>query len=215
MSFAQGKREFNCVDKFESIKTEVESQKTISYKIISSNKLYTKDSFEFSKGIIVINDLNENLNIEEKVKVLATIGVKNKLSEIIAFKNCRAVDIYFKATITTEEVNYLENNLIIELKIDLNKSLSRKEKKKNKKKRDFIESVGIEICEILAKEKVENFNQEKISNAMIPKLSENVDKMIKVYDLSFEIGSKLFMKDLTFYLIDNCKIVTDFATKNE
>ena len=65
------------------------------------------------------------------------------------------------------------------------------------------------------KGEVENFSQEKLSNAMVPKLSENVEKMMKVYDLSFEVSSDLFMTDLTFYLIDNCKIVNEFANKKE
>lgn len=215
MSFAQEKSNFKCVDKFESTETEVESQKTVSYKIISSKKLYTEKSFEFSKGIIVINDLNEKLNVKEIVKVVATIGIKNKLSKINAFKTCKAIEIYFKRTKPTkEEIVYLEKNLIVKLKIDINKSLSRKEKKKNKKKRDFIESVAIEVCAILTKGDIENFSSEKLSKAMVPKLSENVEKMMKVYDLSFEESSDLCMKDLTLYLIDNCGIVNKFV-KNE
>lgn len=63
------------------------------------------------------------------------------------------------------------------------------------------------------KGEAENFSQEKLSNAMVPKLSENVEKMMKVYDLSFEESSDLFMTDLTFYLIDNCKIVNEFTNK--
>ena len=134
------------------------------------------------------------------------------MSKIIGFKTCKAVEIYFKKTESTkEEINYLKNNLIIKLEIDINKSLSRKERKKNKKKRDFIESVGIEICEVLSEEETENFSSEKLSNAMIPKLSENVEKMMKVYDLSFEESSDLSIKDLTLYLIDNCGIVTKFV----
>ena len=214
-NFGQQKPEFNCGNGFEVIETEVESQKTVSFRIISSQKIYTKESFEFSEGIVLISDLNENLNTNEVVKTIATIGVKKKLSKIIGFKTCKAVEIYFKKTESTkEEINYLKNNLIIKLEIDINKSLSRKERKKNKKKRDFIESVGIEICEVLSEEETENFSSEKLSNAMIPKLSENVEKMMKVYDLSFEESSDLCMKNLTLYLIDNCGIVNKFV-KNE
>ena len=214
-NFGQQKPEFNCGNGFEVIETEVESQKTVSFRIISSQKIYTKESFEFSEGIVLISDLNENLNTNEVVKTIATIGVKKKLSKIIGFKTCKAVEIYFKKTESTkEEINYLKNNLIIELKIDINKSLSRKERKKNKKKRDFIESVGIEICEVLSEGETENFSSEKLSNAMVPKLSENVKKMMKVYDLSFEESSDLCMKNLTLYLIDNCGIVNKFV-KNQ
>jgi len=216
INFAQESSEFDCVDKFERLETEVKSQKTVSYKIISSQKLYTEESFEFSQGILLISDLNDDLNPKEIVKTIATIGVKNKLSKIIAFKSCRAVKIYYQVIKPTiEQKNYLEKNLIAKVDIDINKSLSKKEQKKNKKKRDFIESVGIEVCEVLNKGEVENFSQEKLSNAMVPKLSENVEKMMKVYDLSFEESSDLFMTDLTFYLIDNCKIVNEFANKKE
>lgn len=216
INFAQESSKFDCVDKFEKTNTEVKSQKTVSYKIISSQKLYTKESFEFSEGVLLISDLNDNLNTKELVKVIATIGLKNKLSKIIAFKSCRALKIYYqKMKPTIEQKKYLDKNLIGKINIDINKSLSRKERKKNKKKRDFIESVGIEICENLTKEEVESFSIKKISNAIVPKMSENVEKMIKIYDSSFEVSSDLFMKDLTFYLINNCKIVQKFVRKKE
>jgi len=216
INFAQEKSEFDCVSEFEIIKTEVESQKTVSYKIVSSQKMYTEETFEFSEGIVIISDLNNNLNSKELMKTIATIGVKNKLSKIIAFKSCKAVKIYYQEIKpTTEQVDYLEKNLIAKIDIDINKSLSRKDKKRNKKKRDFIESIAIETCEVLSKSEIENFSSEKLSNAMIPKLSENVEKMIKVYDLSFEKSSDLFMRDLTLYLMDNCKIVNEFTHKKE
>jgi hypothetical protein len=216
VSFSQEIEEFNCVDKFESIETGIDSQKTISYKIISSKKLYTEESFEYSKGIIVINDLKEELSTKEIAKIFTTIGVENNLSEIIAFKTCRAIEIYFQnPEPTKQEIEYLEENLIIKLNLGINESLSKKERKKNKKKRDFIESVSIEICDNLSKYKNENFSQEKLLNAMVQKMSENVEKMMKVYDLSFEESSELFMKDLTFYLIDNCKIVSEFANRKD
>ena len=60
-----------------------------------------------------------------------------------------------------------------------------------------------------------NFNQKALSNALVPKVSENVEKMMKVYDLTFEIGSQLFMKDLTFYLIENCKTVNEYTYRKE
>jgi hypothetical protein len=216
INFAQEKAEFNCGNEFEIIETEIKSQETVSYKIVSSKKLYSKESFEFSEGIIIISDLNINLNLEEIMKTVATIGVKNKLSEIIAFKSCKAVEIYYKISEPTlEQKNYLEKNLIGELKIDINKSLNKKERKRNKKKRDFIEKIGNESCAILANSKIENFSSEKLSNVVISNTSENVAKMIKVYDLSFEEGSILFMKDLTYYIIDNCKLVQEYIKIEE
>jgi hypothetical protein len=216
INFAQEKSAFDCVDEFEIIETEVESQKTISYKIVSSQKIYTEETFEFSEGIVIISDLNNNLNPKELAKTIASIGVKNKLSKIIAFKSCKAVKIYYQGIKpTTEQVEYLEKNLIAKIEIDINKSLSRKEKKRNKKKRDFTESIAIEICKVLSKNKIENFSSENLTNAMVHIFSENVEKMMTVYDLSFEESSDLFMKDLTLYLIDNCKIVNEFTYKKE
>lgn len=216
INFAQENSKFICVDKFETLETEVESQKTVSYKIISSRKLYTEESFEFSEGIIIISDLNSNLNLKELTKTVATIGVKNKLSKIIAFKSCRAVEIYYQAIKpTAEQKNYLEKNLIAKVDIDINKSLNKKERRKNKKKRDFVQLIANESCDILTKNKIENFSSKTLSNIVILKASQNVEKMMKVYDLSFEEGSVLFMKDLTTYLIDNCKIVNEFVKNNE
>jgi hypothetical protein len=216
ISFAQEKTEFNCENEFEIIETEIKSQETVSYRIVSSKKLYSKESFEFSEGIIIISDLNNNLNLEEIMKTVATIGVKNKLSKIIAFKSCKAVEIYYKISEPTfEQKNYLEQNLIGELKIDINKSLNKKERKRNKKKRDFIEKIGNESCMILANSKIENFSSEKLSNVVISKTSENVEKMMKVYDLSFEESSILLMKDLTYYIIDNCKLVKEYIKIEE
>ena len=216
INFAQEKSEFNCGNGFEIIETEIESQKTVSFRIISSQKLYTKESFEFSEGIVLISDLNENLNPKEIVKTIATIGVKKKLSKIIAFRTCKAVEIYYqKAKPTIEQTEHLEKNLIIEISIDINKSLSRKERKKNKKKRNFIEFVGNEACGILSKIKLEKFTSENLSNIVISKTSENVEKMMKIYDLSFEEGSIIFMKDLTYYLIDNCKLVKEYIKIDE
>ncbi|PQJ21967.1 hypothetical protein [Tenacibaculum sp. SG-28] len=103
INFAQENSEFNCVDKFENLETEVKFQKTVSYKVISSKKLYTKESFEFSKGIVLISNLNNDLTTKELAKTITTIGVKNKLSKIIAFKSCKAVEIYFKVMKPTIE----------------------------------------------------------------------------------------------------------------
>uniref|UniRef100_UPI004049628D hypothetical protein n=2 Tax=Flavobacteriaceae TaxID=49546 RepID=UPI004049628D len=134
--FTQNKTGFNCVNEFDEIETEVELQNTVSYKIISSQKLYTKETFEFSKGILIISNLNEKLKPKEIVKVISTIGIKNNLSKIIAFETCRALEIYYKnKKPNEEELKHLKENLIIELSLDINKSLSKEERKRNKKKR--------------------------------------------------------------------------------
>jgi hypothetical protein len=214
--FTQNKTEFNCVNEFDEIETEVELQKTVRYKIISSRKLYTKETFEFSEGILIVSNLNEKLKPKEIAKVISTIGIKNNLSKITAFETCRALEIYYKKTKPNEEeLNHLKENLIIELSLDINKSLSKKERKRNKKKRDFIENIGINACEILSKNKLENFSKKDLSNVIVSEASKNVEKMLKIYDLSFEEGSLVFMKDLTNYLVDNCKIVKELVKRNE
>ena len=134
--FTQNKSEFNCVNEFDEIETELELQKTVRFKIISSQKLYTKETFEFSEGILIVSNLNEKLKPKEIVKVISTIGIKNNLSKITAFETCRDLEIYYKKTKPNEEeLNHLKENLIIELSLDINKSLSKKERKRNKKKR--------------------------------------------------------------------------------
>ncbi len=214
--FTQNKTEFNCVNEFDEIETEVELQKTVRYKIISSRKLYTKETFEFSEGILIVSNLEEKLKPKEIAKVISTIGIKNNLSKITAFETCRALEIYYKKTKPNEvELNHLKENLIIELSLDINKSLSKKERKRNKKKRDFIENIGINSCEILSKNKFENFNKKDLSNMIVSEASKNVEKMMKIYDLSFEEGSLVFMEDLTNYLIDNCEIVKELIKRNE
>ena len=214
--FTQNKSEFNCVNEFDEIETELELQKTVRFKIISSQKLYTKETFEFSEGILIVSNLNEKLKPKEIVKVISTIGIKNNLSKITAFETCRDLEIYYKKTKPNEEeLNHLKENLIIELSLDINKSLSKKERKRNKKKRDFIENIGINACEILSKNKLENFSKKDLSNVIASEASKNVEKMLKIYDLSFEEGSLVFMKDLTNYLVDNCKIVKELIKRNE
>ncbi|WP_146104879.1 hypothetical protein [Polaribacter gangjinensis] len=213
--FSQNKSEYNCVNDFDEIETEVELQKTVRFKIISSRKLYTKETFEFSEGILIVSNLNEKLNPKEIAQVISTIGIKNNLSKITAFETCHALEIYYKNTKPNEEeLNHLKENLIIELSLDINKSLSKKERKRNKKKRDFIETNGINACKVLSKNKPENFSEKDLSNVIVSESSKNIEKMLKIYDLSFEEGSLIFMKDLTTYLVDNCKIIKDFVERN-
>src|SRR5690554_2250339 len=165
INFAQNTSELDCENGFEKIETELESQKSVSYKIIYSQNLYTEESFEFSEGIIVINDLNDKIKPKEIIETIARIGVKNNLTKIIAFRNCNSIGLYFQQSeLSTEQRNLLSNDLIAEIDIDLQKSLSKKERKKHKRKRDLIESVSKESCEKLTelgtdKLTMESFNQ--------------------------------------------------------
>ena len=59
--------------------------------------------------------------------------------------------------------------------------MSKKERKRNKKKRDFIETVGINACKVLSKNKLENFSEKDLSNVMVSESSKNIEKMLKIY----------------------------------
>ncbi|MFD0975432.1 hypothetical protein, partial [Salinimicrobium gaetbulicola] len=50
INLAQNTSELNCESGFEKMETELESQKSVSYKIIYSQNLYTEESFDFREG---------------------------------------------------------------------------------------------------------------------------------------------------------------------
>jgi hypothetical protein len=206
INFAQTTADINCESELKTIDTEIETQKTVSFRIVFSEKQYTDESFEFSQGIIVISDLNDSLNIDEIIKVIATIGVKNKLTKILAFRTCKSVEFYFNQNkLTFEQTDYLENNLLPIVEIDLNKTLSKKERKKNKRKRDLIEMVSNESCEKLENSKMEKLNAEEFTNIVSSISAEYVEKTQKIYDMSFEESVDQFLNDLTEYIFRNCE----------
>jgi hypothetical protein len=208
---AQEKSELDCKIGFETIDTEIETQKTVTYKIISSRKLYTKESFEFSEGIIVISDLNNKLNSNEIVKTIATIGLKNNLSKMTVFKTCDAIKIYFQGVKpTSEQKKYLEENLIGKVNLDLYKSLSRKEKRRNKRKRELIGLVSKEACEKIENEKI---SKELIGQIISKTSAQYVKKIEKAYELPFEKSTIEFMKDLINYLIIDCESVKELTNE--
>jgi hypothetical protein len=206
--FAQNNSKLDCENEFEKIETEIESQKTVSYKIIYSQKLYTEDSFEFSEGIIVISDLNDKISTDETIKIIATIGVKNKLCRILAFKSCKAVEFYQKKDkITSEENKYLEENMLPNIEIDLNKLLSKKELKKNKRKRDLIELVSNKTCEDFNNLKTKDISLDKITQILSKNSAEYAEKTMKVYEMSFEESADEFIYDLTNHLFITCESI--------
>ena len=83
--FSQNKSEYNCVNDFDEIETEVELQKTVRFKIISSRKLYTKETFEFSEGILIVFNLNKKLKNHERQTIeindSSTVGNNCKYSK--------------------------------------------------------------------------------------------------------------------------------------
>lgn len=212
MNFAQNTAESDCEDGFEKIETELESQKIASYKIIFSQKLYTEQSFEFSEGIIVTNDFNDQIQPNEIIETIARIGAKNKLTKIIAFKKCEAIRLYFRQSeLTNEQKDFLNNNLIAEVDIDLYKSLDKKEKKKHKKKRDLIESVSNECCKKLTDFSKDDLSMEKINQIVSSTSAKYVEKTMKAYEMSFEESVDEFLSDLTNHLISNCGAMKKLA----
>ena len=216
INFAQNTVESDCENGFKKIETELESQKTVSYKIIYSKKLYTEESFEYSEGIIVINDLNDQIEQKEIIETIARIGVINKLTKIIAFRNCNSIGLYLQKTeLSTEQSNLLSNDLIAEMNIDLQKSLSKKERKKQKRKRDFIESVSKESCEKLTELGTEKLTMESFNQIVSGTSAKYAEKTMKVYEMSFEESVDKFLKDLMNHLMSDCQVVKDFARNQE
>ncbi|AEH02742.1 hypothetical protein [Lacinutrix sp. 5H-3-7-4] len=216
INFAQNTAESDCENGFKKIETELKSQKTVSYKIIYSQKLYTEESFEYSEGIIVLNDLNDQIEQKEIIETIARIGVENKLTKIIAFRNCNSIGLYLKKTeLSTEQSNLLSNDLIAEMNIDLQKSLSKKERKKQKRKRDFIESVSKESCEKLTELGTDKLTMESFNQIVSGTSAKYAEKTMKVYEMSFEKSVDKFLKDLMNHLMSDCRVVKDFARNQE
>jgi len=212
INFAQNSSEFDCESEFETIKTEIESQEIVSYKIVYSRKVYTDESFEFSEGIIVISDLNDKISTDEIIKTIVGIGVTNKLSKILAFKTCEAKEIYFqKAKLTPEQAEYLEKNLLPNVEIDLNKSLSKKDRKKNKRKRDLIEMVSNKSCEEFKQFNTEEISAEQFSQVLSNIAAEYVEKTMNVYEMPFEESAIQFIDDLTKHLFINCESMKELT----
>ncbi|MHB0756891.1 hypothetical protein [Polaribacter sp. M15] len=216
INFAQNTSELDCENGFEKIETELESQKSVSYKIIYSQNLYTEESFEFSEGIIIINDLNDKIKPKEIIETITRIGVKNNLTKIIAFRNCNSIGLYFQQSeLSTEQRNLLSNDLIAEIDIDLQKSLSKKERKKHKRKRDLIESVSKESCEKLNELGTDKLTMESFNQIVSGTSAKYAEKTMKVYEMSFEESVDKFLKDLMNYLMSDCQVVKDFARNQE
>lgn len=205
-------RNLNYEDGFEKIETELDSQKTVSYKIIFTQKLYTKQSFEFSEGIIVTNDFNDQIQPNEIIETIARIGAKNKLTKIIAFKKYEAVKLYFRQwELTNKQKDFLNNNLIAEVNIDLFKLLNKKEKKEHKRRRDLIESVSNECCEKMSDFSEEELSIDKINQVVSSTSAKYVEKTMRAYEMSFEESVDEFLTDLTNHLIFNCGTMKKFA----
>lgn len=216
INFAQNTSELDCDNGFEKIETELESQKSVSYKIIYSQNLYTEESFEFSEGIIVINNLNEKIKPKEIIETISRIGVKNNLTKIIAFRSCNSIRLYFlQSKLTNEQKNLLNDDLIAEIDIDLQKSLSKKEIKKHKRKRDLILSVSKESCEKFTKLGTDKLTMKSFNQIISSTSAKYAEKTMKVYEISFEESVDEFIKDLMNHLMSDCQMVKEFANNQE
>ncbi|MFD0975446.1 hypothetical protein [Salinimicrobium gaetbulicola] len=212
INLAQNTSELNCESGIEKMETELESQKSVSYKIIYSQNLYTEESFDFREGIIVINDLNDKIKPKEIIETIARIGAENKLTKIIAFRNCNSIGLYFqRSELSTEQKNLLSNDLIAEVEIDLPRSLSKKEKKKHKRKRDLIESVSKESCKKLTELGIDKLSMESFNQIVSSTSARHAEKTMKVYEMSFEKSVDEFLKDLMNHLIHDCQLVKELV----
>ena len=204
--------DLDCETGFKKIQTEIESKPQVHYKLIYSQKKYGKESFEFSEGIIVVKEIDNELTQNDLAQIIARIGVENNLTKIIALRDCDAGELYLrKNELTSEQLNLLSESVIAEIDIDLLKSLSKKEKKKHKKKRDLIESVSKESCEKLNELGTDKLTMESLNQIVSGTSAEYAEKTMKIYELSFEQSVDEFLNDLMSHLLADCQIVREFA----
>ena len=204
--------DLDCETGFKKIQTEIESVPKVDYKLIYSQRKYGKESFEFSEGIIVINEISNEINQNDLAQIIGRIGVENNLTKIIALRNCDAGGLYLRQTeLTTEQQDYLSQSVIAEIDIDLLKSLSKKERKKHKKKRDLIESVSKESCKKLAELGTDKLTMESFNQIVSGTSANYAEKTMKIYELPFEESVDEFLNDLMSHLMFDCQIVREFA----
>ncbi|QCE42148.1 hypothetical protein [Psychroserpens sp. NJDZ02] len=203
--YSQNFVNLNCEMGFEKIQVETKPEEQVSYKTIYSQKVYGKESFEFSQGIIVIKNINDQISQNEIIEIIGRIAVNKKFIKIIALQSCDAGELYLQQTeLTSEQKNYLSENLIVEMDIDLLKSLSKKEKKKQRKKRDLIETVSKKSCDKLSQLNKKDFTREQFTQIVSALSAEYAEKTMNVYEMSFEESAGIFVTDMTNYLFSNC-----------
>ncbi|RXJ44600.1 hypothetical protein [Gelidibacter gilvus] len=209
---AQNLVDLDCETGFKKIQTELESKPQVDYKLIYSQKKYGEESFEFSEGIIIVNNIDDLINQNDIAKIIGRIGVENNLTKVIALRNCDAGGLYLRQNeLTTEQKNYLSQSLIAEINIDLLKSLSKKERKKQKKKRDLIESVSNKSCEKLAEFGTDKLTMESFNTIVSTTSAEFAEKTMEIYEMPFEQSVDKFLKDLMNHLLFDCQLVQEFA----
>ena len=204
--------DLDCETGFKKILTEIESKPQVDYKLIYSQKKYGKESFEFSEGIIVVKEIDNELTQNDLAQIIGRIGVENNLTKIIALRNCDAGGLYLRQDkLLSEQKDYLSQSVIAEINIDLLKSLSKKEKKQHKKKRDLIESVSKESCKKLAELGTDKLTMESFNQIVSGTSAEYTEKTMKIYELPFEQSVDEFLNDLMSHLLFDCQLVREFA----
>ncbi len=115
---AQDQFNLDCEVGIEKMDTVLIENKTVSYKVIRVNKLYTKGTTDFYDGIIILTD-TEKLSESELKTVINQIGEKYRVNELLAFKNCDAIRIYYQAMkLLPEQEKFLKESLIGNFKIE-------------------------------------------------------------------------------------------------
>ena len=210
--FAQNSSELNCENDFETIETKLKSQEIVTYNVAYSRRLLTDKNSDFFEGIIVLSDLNDKINPNEIMETIARIGFEKKLSNIVAFRTCKAVVFFMRRTeLNPEQEEYLADNLIAKLEIDLTNTLSKKNKKRNKKKRKLLQSLSIEACEEFKKQKLANLTFEQFNETLINVMVPNTKKIEKTYGKYIDEFLGEFTEDLIHELNKDCEIVKEFT----
>jgi|GEM_PF-3661183 len=209
---SQSIKDLNCENGFKTIKTELEFEPVVSYKIIYSQKFYGEESFGFNQGLVLIDEINEEITSSELSEILARIAVKNNMTKLILLSNCEAGELFLQQPgLSFEQNKFLNDNIIADLDIDLQNSLSKKEKRNHKRKRDFVESVSQEACSKFEELNSEHISSEKYSEIVSSILAEHTRKAVKIYKLPFEQSSDQFIMDVSNRLISNCMMLKNMV----
>jgi len=111
---AQDQFNLDCEMGIKKKDTVLIENKAVFYKVIRVNKFTT----DFYDGIIILTN-TEKLSEPDLKTVINQIGEKYQVNELLAFKNCDAIRIYYQAMkLLPEQEKFLRENLIGNFKIE-------------------------------------------------------------------------------------------------
>ena len=116
---AQHRFNEKCEEGIQRMDTLIMDNNQIFYKVFQVKKLYSKGSTDFYDGTVIIPEKTEKLSDLELKNLMNEIGDIYKVNELMAFKNCKAVRIFYQAIKpSNEQKMFLRENLIGIFKIE-------------------------------------------------------------------------------------------------